>query len=248
MNTDKTLFDFKEIDQEGLATLHAIEDAKAFNGWMYQTIKPFCKGNILEVGSGIGNISECFLADGFDITLSDIRSNYCDALKSKFADEQNLKGIINFDLVAPNFEQQNAHLLGTFDTVFALNVVEHILDDGLALANCRKLLRTGGNLVILVPAYQFLYNRFDEELDHYRRYTQKSLNLIFEQNQFQIIHQQYFNFMGIFGWFVSGKLQHHKTIPPAQMALYNYLVPIFKIIDKLLFNKVGLSVIAVGRK
>lgn len=248
MDTNNAAFDFKEIDPEGMATLHAIEEAKAFNNWMYQTIKPYCKGNVLEVGSGIGNISECFLADGFDITLSDIRENYCEALKNKFPSQSNLKGIIVLDLVAPNFEQQYAHLLDNFDTVFALNVVEHIFDDALALANCRKLLRKGGNLVILVPAYQFLYNRFDEELDHYRRYTQKTLNAIFTQNQLPIIHQQYFNFMGMFGWFVSGKLQHHKTIPPGQMALYNYLVPIFKVIDKLVFNKVGLSVIAVGQK
>ena len=102
--------------------------------------------------------------------------------------------------------------------------------------------------MILVQAYQFLYNRFDEELDHYRRYTQKTLNSVFSKNELPIIHQQYFNFMGMFGWFVSGKLQHHKTIPPGQMALYNYLVPIFKVIDKLVFNKVGLSVIAVGQK
>jgi hypothetical protein len=54
--------------------------------------------------------------------------------------------------------------------------------------------------------------------------------------------------MGIFGWYISGKLQNNKTIPKDQMALYNKLVPIFKIIDLMLLKRVGLSVISVGLK
>jgi len=54
--------------------------------------------------------------------------------------------------------------------------------------------------------------------------------------------------MGIPGWYISGKLQKNKTIPKGQMSLYNKFVPVFKLVDKLLFNKVGLSVISVGIK
>jgi hypothetical protein len=54
--------------------------------------------------------------------------------------------------------------------------------------------------------------------------------------------------MGIIGWYISGKIQKNNTIPAEQMGLYNKLVPIFKIIDKLVFNKIGLSNIAVGIK
>lgn len=32
------------------------------------------------------------------------------------------------------------------------------------------------------------------------------------------------------------------------MALYNKLVPVFKLVDKMVLNKVGLSVISVGSK
>ncbi|MCC6516189.1 MAG: class I SAM-dependent methyltransferase, partial [Chitinophagales bacterium] len=54
-------FHFKEIDADGQTTLEAIDKADNFNEWMYQTIKPFCKGKVLEIGSGIGNISRYFL-------------------------------------------------------------------------------------------------------------------------------------------------------------------------------------------
>jgi hypothetical protein len=110
------------------------------------------------------------------------------------------------------------------------------------------LLKTGGTLVILVPAYQFLYNKFDKELEHYRRYTKASLNSLFKKANFKIIHNQYFNAIGILGWFVSGRLLGNNLIPEDQMKAYNTLVPIFRILDKLVLNIFGLSVITVGKK
>ena len=105
-----------------------------------------------------------------------------------------------------------------------------------------------GTVIILVPAYQSLYNGIDKGLEHYRRYTQKKTNATLTQAKFEIIHEQYFNAMGIAAWFISGKLQKNETIPEGQMGLYNMMVPILKIIDKLVFNKIGLSNIAVGVK
>jgi SAM-dependent methyltransferase len=240
-------FDFKILDAEGEETLRAIAEADKLNSWMFESIKPFCKGKILEIGSGIGNISNFFIKNNYSITLSDIRDNYCDALSNKFAHFKNCEAIINIDLVDEHFEAKYVHLLGAFDTVFALNVVEHIFDDNLALKNCSKLLKKGGNVIILVPAYNWLFNRFDKELDHYRRYNQQSLELVISQS-FSIIHKQYFNFVGIFGWYLSGKVLNNKTIPKGQMKLYNSFVPIFRIIDKIIFNKMGLSVLHVGKK
>jgi len=240
-------FSFKEIDQEGSETLSVIANADKLNSWFYQTIKPFCSGKILEVGSGIGNISQFFIQNKTDITLSDLRTNYLETLTKRFPGfDQNNFCIL--DLVDPDFDEKHKDKFNAYDAIFAMNVVEHILDDQQAIKNCYKLLKGGGSVVILVPAYQALYNRFDKELEHYRRYNQKSLNNLFHVADFKIIHEQYFNAAGILGWYVSGRLLKNKLIPEGQMKLYNSLVPIFKVTDKILFNKIGLSVITVGKK
>lgn len=241
-------FNFQEIDQEGQDTLETIAKANRFNKWMFETILPFCAGSILEVGSGIGNISHFFLESGMRITLSDIRSHYCDALKNKFSRAKKLEEVLLIDLADRDFENKYVKYRETFNTVFALNVVEHIQDDKSAIRSCRFLLKKGGNLIILVPAYQMLYNNFDKELGHFRRYTKNSLKSLFLENEFEIIHSQYFNVIGILGWFVSGKLMGKKSIPKGQMGLYNKLVPIFRTMDKITFERIGLSVITVGRK
>jgi len=238
-------FVYKEVDKEGWETLDAIAGADKFNRWMYETIRPFCKGKILEIGSGIGNISQFFIDEKADITLSDIRPVYCDVLRRKLPAATQ---VIELDLTHPLFDSIYADHISAYDAVFALNVVEHIKEHDVAIRNCYKLLKPGGHLVILVPAYQALYNRFDKELEHFRRYTKKMLNGLLSGGGFHVIHSQYFNLMGIPGWYVSGKLQKNKTIPKGQMSLYNKLVPLFRLADKLVFNQVGLSVISVGVK
>lgn len=240
-------FSFKEIDQEGSETLSVIANADKLNSWFYQTINPFCSGKILEIGSGIGNISQFFIQNKQDIILSDLRANYLETLTNRFPDfDQN--NFCMLDLVDPDFDEKHKDKFNLYDAIFAMNVVEHILDDQQAIKNCHKLLKKGGRLVILVPAYQSLYNRFDKELEHYRRYNQKSLNNLFINADFKIVHEQYFNAAGILGWYVSGRLLKNKLIPEGQMKLYNSFVPIFKIIDKIIFNKFGLSVVTVGVK
>lgn len=248
MNTTKS-FEYKELDQEGLEILDVISNANKFNHWMYETIAPFCGDEILEIGSGIGNISKFFLLEKNDIRLdlSDIRENYRDYLTKNVIKNHKNSSVINMDIVDPHFDEIHKNKLNTYDTVFSLNVVEHIEDDKLALENAQKLLKKGGKLVILVPAYQWLYNDFDRTLEHYRRYTTSRLEKVFPSNM-SIIHKQYFNAVGMAGWFFTGSILRKKSIPGGQMSLYNTLVPIFKIIDKVILNSFGLSAIVVGQK
>jgi 2-polyprenyl-3-methyl-5-hydroxy-6-metoxy-1,4-benzoquinol methylase len=238
----------KQNDTYGTITLDAISEADKFNHWMYSTIKPFCNGKVLEIGSGIGNISSFFLKDNYNIFLSDIRIDYCVQLEEKFNGYIGFLGAQVIDLTDPDFEEKYRYHLRKYDTVFALNVIEHIYNDTLALENCYKLLTKNGTVIILVPSYQKLFNHFDTELGHYRRYTKSSLSKIFLSTNFEILHKQYFNFAGILGWFISGNVLNKKEIPKSQMRIYNALVPIFKIVDKLTFNTIGLSTIIIGKK
>jgi SAM-dependent methyltransferase len=234
--------------KSGTDTLKVISDAGKFNRWMYETIKPYCSGNILEIGSGIGNISQYFLNDNFEIALSDLSTDYFKILESKFARFSNLKGLFTLDFAEKELEQNYPHLIGQFDTVFALNVLEHVSDHVQSIKNCQKLLKPGGNLVILVPAFQSLFNQFDVALEHQRRYTPKTIKKVMSISGFSIIHTQFFNVPGILGWYISGNLMGKKAIPGGQMKLYDKLVPLWKVADWFLKPFLGLSVICVAKK
>lgn len=75
-----------------------------------------------------------------------------------------------------------------------LNVLEHIEDDVTALKNAFELLKPGGSLVIEVPAGPYLYDNYDAELHHFRRYTALELQAKLESAGFTIIRKSHLGF------------------------------------------------------
>ncbi len=184
-----------KYSEEGDKTLEIFSDVNNFNDWMYSEIRPFLSGDILEVGSGIGNFS-CKVIQDFpdrNIVLSDIDQNYVDLLKDKYESER--VSSIKFDLGnSKDFEK----IRNNFDSVFAVNVLEHVEEDIAALKNIHKILKIGGRFVILVPAHKFLFNPIDEAYGHFRRYTKTEILEKAEQARFKTIELHYFNFFSIF--------------------------------------------------
>jgi len=243
-----THFSFKEEDHLGLDTLKAISNADRFNGWMTAQIAPYLKGNILEIGSGIGNISSCLLKEDIQLTLSDVRTIYCDFLEAKFATHKNIKEVRLLNLIDENFDEKYADLFSSFDGAFALNVIEHIDNDELAIKNLSKLIKPQGVIAILVPSVPKLYNKLDYALQHYRRYKKSQLTELINNNGFKTEKAFYFNALGIPAWWLSGTLLKREAIQNSQMNVYDHLVPIAKMIDAIFSKRIGLSVIAISRK
>jgi 2-polyprenyl-3-methyl-5-hydroxy-6-metoxy-1,4-benzoquinol methylase len=240
--------ELKFPDPVGFETLDVISTADQFNKWMYETIAPFIKGDVLELGSGIGNISS-FLIKNFDnVTLSDYNLYYCQYLKEKYSSQQNLKAVYSIDLQKENFEDQYKSLKGSFDSIILLNVIEHLKKDSKAIENCHFLLKKNGNLIILAPAFKGLYSRLDKKLGHYRRYTKKTLFSIFNLEHFTILKLQYFNFLGFGGWLVLNKFFGREKLDAVSMKNFDHLVPLAKVLDKMVGNKIGLSAIVFAQK
>ncbi|MBP9103610.1 MAG: class I SAM-dependent methyltransferase [Chitinophagaceae bacterium] len=234
-------------DNTGNQVLNVIADADKFNNWMYQSIKPFAYGSILEVGSGIGNISKYFIQNNYSITLSDVDEFYLNHLKKDFLNSSNAKDFISIDLQKKDFQTEYENLKESFDTIIMLNVLEHLENDEYAIKNCRFMLKDNGSFIILVPAYRFLYSAMDKELNHYRRYTSRSLKRKIIAGNFTIRKSFYFNFLGIFAW-LYGKIFRIKVPSSAEMKLFNKLVPLGKVLDKIVFKSAGLSIIVVAKK
>jgi|SRR5688572_16147493 len=234
-------------DATGLYTLQVIAKAGKFNRWMYNEIKPFLKGEVLEIGSGIGNISELAVRDRLSITLSDYNERYCEWLKNKFALSENVRDVLKIDLLHPRFTDHFLNLKERFDSIFLLNVIEHIQDDATAIRNCSYLLKPEGHLIILAPAGNWLYSKLDKELGHVKRYRLRDLIALFEKENYTIMKSHHFNFTGIGGWFLFGKILRRRSLGN-EMSAFNSIVPAAKLVDKLILKKAGLSVIVAGRK
>jgi 2-polyprenyl-3-methyl-5-hydroxy-6-metoxy-1,4-benzoquinol methylase len=235
-------------DPPGFETLENFSKAPAINHWLYGKINGFLQGRILEIGCGIGNISAFLLKEQSSVALSDLRTEYCRLVENKFGGHPHLKGVYELDLSLKDFNVKYADLIEKYDTVIALNVIEHIEDDSLAIRNAKSLLRDQGKLVMLVPAGQWLYNSLDRELGHYKRYTKAGLKELLKSAGFAITHCHYFNAAAIPGWWFSGKILKKKIISPHKLNLFNQLVPLFRIADWFISPFTGISVISVAIK
>ncbi|MEO5717220.1 MAG: class I SAM-dependent methyltransferase [Chthoniobacterales bacterium] len=76
---------------------------------------------------------------------------------------------------------QEPSMLGHYDAVFLLDVLEHIEDDQAFLTAALRHLRPGGVLIVNVPASMMLYSRYDTVAGHVRRYRSATLGKVFRE-------------------------------------------------------------------
>jgi hypothetical protein len=62
-----------QTDPFGFETLEVFSQASAINRWLYEKISGHVQGNVLEIGSGIGNISTFILKSQPVVSFRDIR-------------------------------------------------------------------------------------------------------------------------------------------------------------------------------
>ena len=80
-----------------------------------------------------------------------------------------------------------------FDVVIAIDVLEHVDDDVSALAEMRRVCRTGGRLILTVPAFQLLWSRRDIQCHHKRRYRLEEMTHKLSHGGFRVIKSTYIN-------------------------------------------------------
>jgi SAM-dependent methyltransferase len=137
---------------------------------------------ILNIGCGTGLVSQKF--SNFGAVTSLDYSN--DALG--FCVMNNLEDLVQAD--GPDLPLRD----DSFDFCLALDVLEHIKDDGQTLREIARALKPGAGAVITVPAFQWMWSRMDD-FGHLRRYTRKQLKDLIEGAGLQVSLISYYNFL-----------------------------------------------------
>lgn len=232
-----------DFEKANTYTLKLLKEADAYNRWIFQRISPWLGNKILEVGCGIGNITEMLISRG-KIFVSDINRKYLQIVEDRFRNNPNFQKAILWDISKEPPEE----LYNAIDTILCCNVLEHVKDDDSVLKNFYQLLSSGGRLIILVPAMKILYNSLDQELGHLRRYSKKEIIMKLKSNSFKILYIGFFNILGIIGWFINGNILRRQLLTQKQIIVFNKFVPILSRLEKVIPSFIGLSIIATGEK
>lgn len=229
-------------DYQGTETLEVLQEAKNYNTWIAKSILSFTNGVTLEIGAGIGNLSQYFVHQK-KLYVTEIDKTFVKHLDHKFKKYKHIQALL-LDITKP----VPSTLKQTIDTVFAVNVLEHISQDIVALKQIHTLLKSKGKIVLLVPANQFAYTSLDKSLGHVRRYQKNDLQKKLSQTGFRIEKIYYFNFLGLISWMVRDFLSNKQQLSGWQVSLFDKLVPVLKIIEKHIPPPTGISLIAVATK
>lgn len=226
----------------------ALMDAAVnYNQWLYSLIAPWLKGNTLEIGSGIGNITMYILGAAKNVrslTCIDINPNCCGYLRqqSRLIPHEIKLGVINTDFMDMPMTEK-------FDSIFSFNVLEHIKDDAAALRKMKDLLNPGGKILGFVPAIKGLYGSIDKKLNHYRRYSKRDLVDKIAKSGLDIIHIRYYNAIGVLGWFLNNRVMKIQSQKKKQIAFFDkYILPIQRNFESLVNLPFGQNLFFIARK
>jgi len=241
-----------DVRAVGVSTLHGFARAPRINGWIYGKLRAGVRGDVLEIGSGIGNLSRLILADvaaGGDASravFTDADGEVLGVLRAELGAAARGALITTWDLRDP---PPPAIAGRRFDTIVAVNVVEHLPDDLAAVRVLAHLLRPDGTLLLYVPACPPAFCALDEALGHHRRYTRASLQRLLAQAGLVSSPPRYMNRLGLLGWLWQGKLLGRRALAPRLIGLFERIVPLARLLDGLTAPlPIGLGLVAHARR
>jgi SAM-dependent methyltransferase len=224
-------------DQERMA--HATN----YFAWQGRLVTPALGRRVVEVGCGIGNFTGLLL-DRETVLAVDVDPACIDRLQQRYANRANLRAFV--------CEPSSAAFadLSRFqpDSCVCLNVLEHIQDDGRALAAMASVLVPGGVIVLLVPAFQALYGPIDRNLGHHRRYLRKTLAQLAHRTGLRIVKLHYVNAAGFFGWWMNARILRREAQSESLIRIFDRcIVPGLSRLEAIAPPPFGQSLFAVLR-
>lgn len=210
-----------------------------YTRWTYEQFAPYLRGDVLEVGCGVGSFTEFIAGSG---AIKSLYSIDISEQAVQHVRQKSLKRKIKVECI------DLLDVTGNYDFIICMNVMEHIEDDHSFFKKLISLLTPGGTLFLLVPAHQSLYSDFDRQAGHFKRYSKADLQKL-PASDWRLVQSYFFNPIGALGyWLVYKVLKKNPQEKPGEIDVFDkYVVPF----SKIFFPRsapVGISLIAVFQK
>jgi SAM-dependent methyltransferase len=223
--------------------LEVFQHAHNWKAYYRSHLRRYIRGDVLEVGGGIGATARCLCEPGQSSWTSLEPDPALVAQMRASFDSQPLPvptTIVEGTLADMPPEQR-------FDAILYIDVLEHIESDREELARAVTFLRPSGSLIVLAPAHQWLYTPFDRAIGHYRRYSARSLRAVGPEG----VRRERLFYLDSVGLLASlaNKLLLKSASPTLKQIRFwdSVLVRMSRILDPLLCRSVGKTVIGVWR-
>ena len=228
--------------KEAITNLNTMMKTTNYNKWMFDRMKPYLGERILEIGCGIGNMTELFLKNKQTelVVGIDISSQCLDIINDRLGGHKKFKSYL-YDVCNENISELKKY---NFDTIVCVNVLEHIENDTGVLKNMAEFF-PAVTLITWVPALKKLYGTIDEADSHFRRYSKQEIETKLRQSGWKILKGSYLNLLGMPVWFLHGKLLKKSLHPPKQTCFLDQLIFLEVLLEKIINPPFGLSLLYI---
>jgi ubiquinone/menaquinone biosynthesis C-methylase UbiE len=224
--------------------LEELSDARHYRRWLADMARPHLGEDPIEIGSGTGDYAIEWLPGVEAFTATEADEDRYKGLVARFSDDEDItvRYLLLGEARDPSDVDEARH-----SAAVAYNVFEHIPDDVGALRDMSRLVRPGGAVVLLVPAFPSAMSRFDRAIGHQRRYTRASLGAIITGAQLLVEELRYINPAGLLTWYLTVKLLRMTPRNGPLLRFYDRtIVPLARLADRLP-TPFGQSLFAVAR-
>ena len=219
--------------------LHEFDNAEKFRNYQFDLISKYISGRTAEVGPGTGSNVKKYIKKTKSIFLYEPSKNLFQILNKKFNNNKK----ISFYNKSLNPQSKK------FDTIIYLDVIEHIKNEKNEFNKAYNSLKKGGYLIINVPAFNHLYSKFDKDVGHFKRYNKNDFKKLLYKKNYSEVKMIYFDSIGYFLSLISKVVGgNYKKKFDQKIMFWNYLIPLSKVFDKLIFHLFGKSLLLVVKK
>ena len=217
--------------------------ARAANWKAYfgSALAPYIRGDVLEVGAGIGQTTR-HLCNGRQRSWTCLEPDA--ALADRLAADPDIGSLEPRPVVRVG-TTESLGAATQYDAILYIDVLEHIEHDRAELERASGLLARGGALVVLSPAFGFLFSDFDRSVGHYRRYTTASLAAAMppELRRRRLFYLDSIGFLAS----LANRMLLRQSMPSAgQIGFWDgRMVPLSRFADPLVGRRFGRSVIGI---
>jgi SAM-dependent methyltransferase len=233
----KVLRGDRQIQREVLV---ALAECRNHRKWFADFARPYLGDHPIEIGSGLGDYAREWIPLVEQFTATD-------------ADETLLLGLKQQMAGYPNVEVRHVLLptteRGDHSCLICYNVLEHIDEDVEALRSMARLVRSGGYLLLVCPAFPFAMSPVDVATGHVRRYTKRTMTKALRQADLDVVDVRYANSLGLICYYLFTSLLRKQPSTGAVMTTYDRLVvPVVQWAERLIKRPpFGQSVVAVAK-
>lgn len=223
--------------------LDALAGARNYYGWIADRFAPHLGRRIVEAGAGIGTFTDYLLARRPDaaVTAVEPAGNNFPHLARRFAGDPRVAPVQGY--------LDDAFPASSADAVVAVNVMEHVEDDGAFLRAAARALAPGGHVLLFVPALPALFGTLDRAFEHHRRYTRPVLRGRLAAAGLEVLDVRYVNLPGVAAWWLTGKVLRKTTVGAREAAWYDrWVIPWVRALESRVSPPLGQSLLAVARK